>query len=301
MPLLGGWRLRHGVGEEARGGARHAPLFPACANPLCASGRLHLWRNRRAPVIESGWVCSPACTLARVQAAVSRELAGGGGGAGEHQHRVPLGLILLAQGWIDHDQLKRALRAQRQGEPGRIGAWLIAHCGLEEQRVTQALSLQWNCPVYTGEPDAALLTLCPVPRIFLDATGVLPLRLAATGLLYIAFEDRIDHSFTLALERMTGWRVEAGLLGGSEFRRYHARMLMGNFVRARLLEADSGASLAGSLAGVVEKTQPEEARLVRVHRFLWLRMWRQAGGAAPGELPGLRQAEDVIGTIAGLD
>ncbi len=31
-----------------------------------------------------------------------------------HRHRVPIGLVLLAQGWITHDQLKHALEAQRR-------------------------------------------------------------------------------------------------------------------------------------------------------------------------------------------
>ena len=60
---------RPGVPERAR-----LRIFETCANPICGSGWLHLWRSRTAPVFESGWSCSSACTVARVQAAVEREL-----------------------------------------------------------------------------------------------------------------------------------------------------------------------------------------------------------------------------------
>jgi Type II secretion system (T2SS), protein E, N-terminal domain len=279
---------------------RRAPLFPECSNPGCASGRLHLWRNHRTPVFEGGWVCSPSCMLDRLKAAVRRELDGQAAWAPEeHRHRIPLGLILLDHGWIDHAQLKQALAAKRGGDPRRIGLWLMEQCGLEEQRVTQALSLQWNCPVFSGEPEAALQALSPVPRVLLDALGAIPLRQTSMGVLYLAFEDRIDHSLNLSIERMTGRRVEAGLLSGSEFERHHERMLTGNFVRARLIEAASAEVLALALARIVEKAQPGDARLVRVHRFFWLRMWKEARNIlADGDLWSVRGAEDVVCALA---
>jgi hypothetical protein len=244
-------------------------------------------------------VCSPACTLRRIQAAIGRELDGHAAAPDEHRHRIPLGLILLDQGWIDHGQLKKALHAKRQGDPKRIGSWLIEHCGLDEQRVTQALSLQWNCPVFSGEPEAGMQTLSPVPRVLLDALGVIPLRVAASGALYLAFEDRIDHCLTLAIERITGRRVEAGLLSGSEFRRHHERMLTGSFVRARLIEAVSPEALGAALTRLVEKAQPADARLVRVHRFFWLRMWKQPRNpTGEGDQWSVRTSEDVVGSLA---
>jgi len=65
-------------GAEAVGaGARaRSALFETCANPGCGSGWLHLWRSRHVPVFEGGWSCSAACTAARVEAAVRRELEG---------------------------------------------------------------------------------------------------------------------------------------------------------------------------------------------------------------------------------
>ena len=63
--LAGSRPTRPGVPESSR-----LRIFETCANPICGSGWLHLWRSRTAPVFEGGWNCSSACTAARVEAAV---------------------------------------------------------------------------------------------------------------------------------------------------------------------------------------------------------------------------------------
>ena len=44
---------------------------------------------------------------------------------------------MLAQGWITHPQLQKALEAQRENGTGRIGDWLISECGLEAEQITR--------------------------------------------------------------------------------------------------------------------------------------------------------------------
>jgi len=263
--------------REPSQGRRASALFPVCANTKCTSSWLHVWRSRTAPVIEDGWACSPGCTRTRIEELIHREREGHARTAAMHRHRIPIGLVLLAEGWISHDQLRRALDAQKAGAAGRIGLWLMEHCGLEESRVTQALSIQWNCPIFSPNHERTVGTTLLVPRLFLDTFGFLPLRLTTAGILYIAFEDRIDHSLTLAIERITGLRVEAGLVSGSEFRRYHDRILAAKFPRARLIEAVSVGAMVNALAQLVEQEKPIEARIVRVHRFYWLRLWKEGG------------------------
>jgi hypothetical protein len=297
MPFLDHrlWPGSPSRGSKPPAGEPSPALFPECSNPSCASGRIHLWRSRRIPAIEGGWVCSPECTLRRVQVIISRELRGHSRAAEMHSHRVPLGLILLAQGWISREQLRSAIQAKRNGYPGRIGAWLMEHCKLEEQRVTEALSLQWNCPVLAGEPDRGLLALPPIPRILIDTFALVPLRLSGSGSLFLAFEDRIDHSLTLAIERIIGQRVEAGLLSGSEFQRAHRRMLAARFPRARLIEGGGAEALAAALAQVIEKAQPADAWIVRVRHLLWLRLWSVRRQALAGFDPSDQcKFEDVV-------
>ncbi len=245
-------------------------------------------------MFEGGWTCSPACTEKQVQAAVRRELDGRGRGAADYRHRLPLGLLMMEQGWITAAQLKHALEAQKEAREVRLGQFLVRQQGVSEQLVTRALGLQWSCPVLALEfhdPDA----LSPLlPRLFVDAFGALPLRLAAGKLLYLGFEERLDPVLGLALERMSGLRVESGLVRSSEYRPAHERMLQASFPRVELLEAASEPALVRTLAKVVERARPVESRLVRVHDCLWLRMW---SSAQSGPVPELNTVQDVIGSI----
>ena len=269
-------------------------LFETCANPACDSSWLHLWRGRSAPVFEAGWNCSAACTEARVALAVGRELDGAAARPESHRHRVPLGLVMLEQGWIDAGQLRRALNAQKAAGAGRLGQWLVQQQGVSEQLVTRALGVQWSCPVLGMEfHDAEGLTSL-VPRLFVDAFGALPLRVAAGKLLYLGFEDRLDPVMALAIERMTGLRVESGLVQESLFRAVHTRMLGSRFPHVELIEASSEAAMTHALSKAIEGARPVESRLVRVHDCLWLRMWLRRGS---GAVPEIETVNDLICSI----
>lgn len=275
---------------------RGAGLFETCANPACSSGWLHLWRSRTAPVFEGGWSCSAACTAAQIGRAVRRELDGRGAMPQSHRHRVPLGLLMMEQGWITAAQLKGALQAQKAAGTGRLGQFLIRCAGVSERLVTRALSLQWSCPVLpldVHDPEG----LAPLaPRLFIDAFGALPLRVAAGKLLYVGFEERLDPVLALAMERMSGLRVECGLVHGSEFHPAHERMMQAAFPSVELLEVASEPALVKMLARAVERERPVESRLVRVHDCLWMRMWRTP---RRGPVPERDAVLDVVCTLGG--
>ena len=168
------------------------------------------------------------------------------------------------------------LEAQRAAQGGRLGHWLVRQQGVSEELVTRALGLQWSSPVLGVEfHDAAALAPL-LPRFFIDAFGALPLRVAAGRLLYLGFEERLDPVVSLSVERMTGLRVESGLVQGSHFRAAHTRMLSAAYPPVRLVEVASEPVLVDLLSRAVERARPVEARLVRVHDCLWLRMWRRA-------------------------
>lgn len=279
----------------SKSAGRRLRAFPVCANPHCASGWLQLWRNRRVPVLEGGWLCSPACTRARVEQLLRRETADAGTVA-PHRHRVPIGLVLLRQGWIEHQDLKDALEAQRSGSKMRLGEWLVANCGLSEARLTQALGLQWGCPVFSLEKHGSALPVTVIPRLLPESFGFVPIRLSPAGRIYMGFEHRIDHSVALAVERMTGLQAELGLLSGAEFEEAQRRFRGGRFPRARLIEAGSAELLVDALARHIEKEKPQQARLVRVHDLFWLRLWKTAGDGETSVLA-VGDAEDVIGSI----
>jgi hypothetical protein len=287
------WQDRN---ERDHSGARIG-IFETCANPGCRSGWLHLLRSRSAPVFEGGWTCSAECTTTRVAAAVRREQNGRGVAQENHRHRIPLGLVMLEQGWITSSQLRQALDAQKLSGAGRLGQWLVRQQGVPEQLVTRALGLQWSCPVLPLEfHDTEGLTGL-LPRLFVDAFGALPLRVAAGKLLYLGFEDRLDPVLALAVERITGLRVESGLVQGSLFRPAHTRMLNAKFPSVELIEASGEPALVNALSKAIERVRPAESRLVRVHDCLWLRMWLNRRG---GVVSGNAATRDVIASI-GVD
>jgi Type II secretion system (T2SS), protein E, N-terminal domain len=276
---------------------RRAGLLPVCANPGCGAGWLRLWRSRSTPVFEAGWSCSTECTRALVEAALQRERDGRGPvrvpPPDSHRHRVPLGLAMLEQGWITAEQLHRALAAQKAAGQGRLGVWLRGQ-GVDESLITRALGLQWSCPVLAVDPTEVLGLTALVPRLFVDAFHALPLRVAAGRILYLGFEDRLDPGLALALERITGLRVESGLVDESRFRIAHGQALEGAYPSAELVEANSESALATVFARRIERARPLEARLVRVHDCLWLRMWLRP---QTGPVPALASVRDVIASL----
>jgi Type II secretion system (T2SS), protein E, N-terminal domain len=276
--------------EGKRGG-----LMQSCANPQCRTGWMQLWRSRSGPVFEQGWSCSPECTEARVRAAVMRENKGRGTANEPYRHRIPLGLLMLEKGWITESQLRGAVASQKQ-HGGKLGGWLVREQKVSGDLVTRALALQWSCPVLSTSAQDAEQLAPLVPRLFVDAFGAAPLRLAAGKVLYLGFEDRLDPVLARAIARMTDLRVECGVVADSEFGSAHERALRAKYPAVELVEAVSEATLTRAMAKALEKARPAEAKLVRVHDFLWLRMLRKAEPGA-GILSESETVEDVIGTV----
>lgn len=273
-----------------------APLFPVCGNPQCSTGWLHLWRNRQLPVFDGGWTCSEECTRHVIGVAVRHEMDGIESGPVEHRHRVPLGLLMLSQGWISQQQLKTALLLQKAAGHGRLGSWLVREAHISERLVTRALSMQWSCPVFSLDslPDLSLGLMAP--RLIAEAFGLLPLRIAGQKLLYVGFEDRVDRCLTFAIERITGLRVEAGLLDSAEFDSAHSLFLsQALFPRVTLVEAVNTEAMIAMLASYVERVRPLQARLVRVHDLYWMRMWSERfNPSSPSRREG---TEDILCSI----
>jgi hypothetical protein len=258
-----------------------------CGNAECTSGWTMPWRNRRRPIFEAQWGCSGRCVLAIVRAAVRRELGDGGlSSPAPHRHRVPLGLLMLAQGWITHPQLQKALAAQRENGTGRIGEWLMSECGLEAEQIVRGLSMQWGCPVLTTEgfsPEAMALVM---PKVFVEKFGLLPLRVAGSRILYLGFADRLDASAAFATEQMTELKVESGVVAGASFEAARSRLLACDGVEAKLETIEDKDAMAARITAILEQKQPIASRLVRLHQYYWLRMWLESGALGKtGNLP----------------
>ncbi len=271
-----------------------------CAAAGCAGGWAKPWKHRRRPVFEEEWGCSGRCLQTMVRAAVRREV-GEADDDVPHRHRVPLGLVLLAQGWITHPQLQVALDAQRASGQGRIGDWLTQSCGLGEERIARGLGVQWSCPVLGTEGFSPATMALVMPKRFIAEFGLLPLRVAGSSLLYLGFQDRMNAVAALGLEQMTGLKVESGVMQASTFAEVQASLLAAESVPVSMqLVADADALSAG-IAKTLETRLPVASRLVRVHSYYWLRMWLESGSrSGVGTLPsGVEEVQDMLFMIGG--
>jgi hypothetical protein len=208
-----------------------------------------------------------------------------------------MGLLMLEHGWITQDQLRQALRAQKEAGEGRLGRWLVRQGATAEPMIARTLADQWNCPVLTldGHDPAGVASV--MPRLFADAFGALPVRVAANRTLYLGFEESLDPVLALAIERMTGLHVESGIVPESHFRRAHARLLEAKFPPVELIESVSESAAAYALARSIERARPCASRLVRVHECLWLRLWGQRQGERTPEDTSIQDIVCLIGAL----
>jgi hypothetical protein len=274
--------------------ARKPTMFAACANPRCQSGWMHPWRSRSRPVLDGCWTCCPKCTEALLGNALTRELGEFKPARTTHRPRIPIGLLLVEQGWISTHQLRTALDAQKREGGGRVGSWLVKQNALCEERLARGLGLQWSCPFVELKDHDPISMASVMPRLLLDAYGALPVKLGGRRVLYLAFEESPDPSVALALERMTGVRVECGFITDSQFQTMHARLLKSEFPPVTLIEAASPGAAVRALTRAIERQQPVASRLVRVREFLWLRLWYRRPS---GPIAEIGDVEDLICSI----
>ncbi|HXC94814.1 MAG TPA: hypothetical protein VNU92_03890 [Edaphobacter sp.] len=200
---------------------------------------------------------------------------------------------MLAQGWITHPQLQRALTAQRENGTGRIGDWLISDCGVEPEHVVRGLSMQWGCPVLTAEGFSPETMALVMPKVFVERFGVLPLRVAGSRILYLGFADRLDASAALVTEQMSELKVESGVVESSQFKTAREQLLACEGVEARLEMVQDTDVMAARITAILEQKQPIKSRFIRLHQYYWLRMWLERGALGRvGSLPST--GEDVM-------
>ena len=175
-----------------------------CESPAC-SRRRRLWRVWFEPVrsysLDGHWYCSPKCFEQALAFAIGHFLPGSAQTPAK-AHRVPLGLMMLSRGLIDNEQLKRALKAQKDSGSGRVGEWLRHLGAVSEEQVTQILGVQWSIP---GFLECAHL----VPFPLLEVAEMVPVHhLPTSQHLYVAFVDRINYSALYAVEKMLECHTE---------------------------------------------------------------------------------------------
>jgi hypothetical protein len=181
--------------------------------------------------------------------------------------RMPLGLILLSRGWITHRELQDALTAQRSAGSGRIGEWLGRLHGTSEATIAKAMGIQWNCAVLRSGTPGIEFTTSLIPAFLCRRYGLALLRQRQDEVFYLAGKYRAEQAASRAVEHMLGAPVQAAFLEDSAWNSAGSDA-------DDSVESDAGRDgIAACIAERVERSRPANARLVRIHHHLWLRMW----------------------------
>ena len=258
-----------------------------CANPECRTGWLRLFRSRAFFRFEEKWVCSATCMERVIADAVRGQIESWQPAPAERALRMPLGLILLSRGWISHRELQEALAAQGRAQEGRIGEWLHHLHGISEETIAKGLAIQWNCAVLPSgmpglEPAPALL-----PAVLRRRYGLALLRQGPDAALYLAGKYRPEHAAARAVEHMIHESVHAAFIEDGMWP-------LGEVDASDAeLEIPGRDGVAAYISELIERARPSDARLVRVHDHLWLRLWIGRRGRR------LMQVRDVVLPLRG--
>jgi hypothetical protein len=193
-------------------------------------------------------------------------------------NRIPLGLLMVARGWLTYEQVVTALAAQQSARSGQIGEWFEKLGFATEQQVTSALGLQWGCPVTSSLDSAAVAALGRIPLGIMESFQMLPLQfVSATNTIYVAFGQRVDHAALYAIEKLLDCRTQPCVAG----RKVIADELIRMRQQPRPRELEFGpmhdfAEIGRVSVSYMLRLGTDEARLARVGPFIWLRLRAQS-------------------------
>ncbi len=257
-------------------------LLRQCESPAC-SRRRRLWRAWLDPVrghsLDGHWYCSPECFEQALAFAIGQVLPGTAQPSAA-THRVPLGLLMLSRGFVDNDQLKRALKAQKDSGSGRVGEWLRHIGAVSEEQVTQVLGLQWSIPVFPLNHSRRYLECAHlVPYPLLEAAEMVPVHyLPNSQILYVAFVDRVNHSALYAVEKMLACHTEPCLALQSQV----LQALKGIGARHQPVDIlpDNGSDpweIANAVSAHAAKLGSTDVRVSGFCGFIWARILARSG------------------------
>lgn len=180
-------------------------------------------------------------------------------------------ILLTAYGCVPD-----AVEAMRGGacDYGKIGEWIEKLGFATEQDVTSALALQWGCPVASSPDLAANETAARIPLALLEAFHMLPLNYApSSNTLYLAFGERVDHAALYAIEKILDCRTQPCVVPRKTIARHleHLRQ------QPHPNDVEFGpmndfAEMSRISSSYIARLSPDEVRLSRVGRFIWLRL-----------------------------
>ena len=250
-----------------------------CGSRDCKTGWMQLWRSRACPRFEGKWACSAACMERIVADSIRSQIESWHESSAERPLRMPLGLILLSRGWISRQELQDALAAQRRAQEGKIGKWLRRLHGISEESIAKALAIQWNCTVLLSKASPLEWMPAMLP-VFLQRRYQLALvRQGTDATAYLAGRYRAENAASRAVESMLDSPVQAAFLEDSAWTFAGTAETEAPDTTEIIVPGREGA--AACIAALVERSRPSDARLVRIHDHLWLRLWHTGRSKRP--------------------
>jgi hypothetical protein len=247
---------------------------PVCALSTCSTTK-PLWqrilRRRSGAFLHGKFYCGPQCLEAALMGQISRLRALSA--PVPPSNRMPLGLLMVARGKVTHVEVQAALEAQRRARYGTIGEWIEKLGFASEQDVTSALALQWGCPVASSFDPAALDSPGNIPLPICEAFQMVPFNFGvSTNTLYLAFGARVDHAALYAIEKLLECRTQPCVAPAKGVARRLERMRqLPHPTDVEFRTSDLG-EMGRIASSYMARLSPEDVRLSRVGRFIWLRL-----------------------------
>jgi hypothetical protein len=187
---------------------------------------------------------------------------------------------MLSRGLVDNEQLKKALKAQKDSGSGRVGEWLRHIGAVTEEQVTQILGVQWSIPVFPLSQSRRFLEYAHlVPYALLQVAEMVPVHHIPTSQhLYVAFIDRINYSALYAIEKILECHTEPCLALQSQV------LLALKELRSRprpveiLVDSVSDpGEMASAILAQSERLGSTDVRVSGFDGFIWARLLSPGG------------------------
>lgn len=247
--------------------------LPTCHNKLLMK---YVPGSRIGIFVGASWYCSADCfamasraTLTSLSAETVLEMP--------RNPRLSLGLVLLAKGYLDEDQLRLAtLRSKREGQSLET---TLLECGFAtDKQIAAGRAIQWGYPVL-GQ-DASIQTIAAdLPPTLLRTLSAAPLHYSPKAKrLVLGFVHRVEHSLLQSIEHITGLRPEPCFVTPTEFEEQMDRLTtVQDYEEAVIDNPGSAAQMARTLGGFAVEVSAREASFAKCNSWIWARLTGKRG------------------------
>jgi len=254
-----------------------AARLPVCASPACPKPPTlwqRWWARNEGIHLEGQWFCSAECFAAGLRIKLESVLWPGEP-VDVPRNRLPLGLILLDQGFISQEQLQEGLRNQRSAGKGRIGEWLLRAGAVTPQQVMGALAIQQNCPLFEIKEPQHFPSNMRFPTLLVRSHGGIPVCFnPARNCLYMGFHAPVSHALLRAVEHIMRCQAQPCIVSDQLHSEAQLRWDAEGRGEAICIEQELQLTeISSAIGGYAEQTGALSCAVVRCSGYLWARLY----------------------------